>query len=96
MNLNLSDRRTNEIEVPSADWLTTIYKFGVPSAIAIYLVYLLGTKVNDNLININRTLEAHVVDMQRNIDQNQKIYYLLQTICVNSAKTNYDRNQCFK
>lgn len=80
-----------------------IYKFGIPSAIAILLVYFLVSRVDHSLANLETTLQTHQMDslkdmeIQRGIEEHLSIQtQVLQSICVNTARTSVDRTGCFK
>jgi len=91
-------RRTTDSGYPW--WLNAIYKVGVPSAIAIFLVWFMTTQVRDNLNSIKENLmlhsEVNIKSLQANEFHNDKLFKLLQRICANSAKTNTERVECFR
>lgn len=83
-------------------WVRAIYLIGIPSAIAGYLVYTLSTGVNSTVNLINTNLQAHQIDTSYLIKANQEsqsqqrvMYNLLQQICINTARTAEDRQNCW-
>jgi hypothetical protein len=84
------------VELPI--WARVLAVIGIPGAIAIFLVWQGATE----LPRLSRQQEQLVVDVQRlqqmvseqgiNADST---YRLLQRICVNTAKTDTERQQCF-
>lgn len=76
-------------------WVSSIYKIGIPSAIALYLIWFLATQVRADLQEMKDTVKQHQIDSLTMQDQNRKIYNVLQRICMNSSTTNQERNECF-
>ena len=66
-------------------WMKFISAVGVPSAIAIYLVWFLGTAV---LGAIEDHAEAHAAETR-------VLTSVLQQLCANTAQTAADRAGCF-
>lgn len=81
-------------------WIKAITTIGVPSAIALFLVWFVTTQVRDNISNIRENLNLHAESsikmMHASEYQDDKLYRLLQRICANSAKTNTERVECFR
>lgn len=77
-------------------WVSAIYKVGVPTAIACYLVYILANKVQTGIEATNEALNAHIRQQQMYFDNQQKQLQLLRTICANAATSGMERNECFK
>lgn len=75
-------------------WVGSIYKIGIPSAIAIYLIWFLAAQVRTDLVEMKQTVTQHKIDSAVMLDQNRKIYQVLQRICVNSATNNQERIEC--
>lgn len=65
-------------------WIAAIYKLGVTSAIAAFLIWWLTSQVSANLASIQQRLDQHVTSTD--------IY--LHAICVNTAKTEVERASC--
>ena len=87
-------------------WVKAITFFGVPSAIALWLVYLLGTTIaNATLTNSTALIEHHqatssLVNVINTEHQEHKldsviIQQLLQAMCVNAAADSDERGNCF-
>lgn len=66
-------------------WMKFVSAVGVPSAIAIYLVWFLGSAV---LGAINSHAEQHA-------DETRVLTSVLQQLCANTAATPADRAGCF-
>jgi hypothetical protein len=77
-------------------WVNAIYKVGVPTAIACYLVWFLTTKVQNNLEAIQSNVAQHTQDTMQNSRTNRQILHMLQTICINEAQNASERNECLK
>jgi hypothetical protein len=84
-------------------WVKLIYNVGVPSAIAIFLVYMMASRIdsiieetgrqvssNTSVINANTASINAILAQQRDIER------LLQRICINTAVDNTARNACFQ
>jgi len=75
---------------------------GVPSVIALYLVYLLSNQTSTWLPKIEaqevQTSDG-IAEVKTGIDKQvvkqDQIHRLLQRICSNTAKTSEDRQHCF-
>lgn len=76
-------------------WITAIYKIGIPSAIAVYLVWVLTIQVRDRLDSIDQKINSFYSNSSVIIDQNSRTQKILQQICMNSATTNEERSRCF-
>lgn len=77
-------------------WFTILLKYGVGGGLAIYFAWFLTNQVSGTLTSVKENLALHTTDAQYNLKTNEKIYYLLRTICVNSAQTNEDRSNCLQ
>lgn len=76
---------------------------GVPSAIAIYLVYSMVQGVVPAIANVQTTTNSLVLAMGELTKdhaavrmQNESMIRILQATCVNAAKTNEERERCFR
>lgn len=95
--LNASGEPT---EVPSNApwWVKTISVVGVPAAIALYLVYVLSNGAVTAITNIDTNVKTHAAaeathdHEQRESSSRMENY--LRLLCLNTAKTNSDRNTC--
>ena len=77
-------------------WVGAIYKVGVPTAIACYLVYILANRVQTGIEATNAALAAHIHQQQMHYQNEEKQLQLLRAICSNSAANGTERNECFK
>jgi hypothetical protein len=77
-------------------WVTAVYKVGVPTAIACYLVWLLAAKVQDNLQAIQGEVTQHILDQQLSSQTSKQTLVLLRIICSEGAKSVEERNACFQ
>jgi hypothetical protein len=93
MALNLIE---NIKETGGPWWVQLVIKFGIPTAFAAYLIYVLTTQVTGTLTSVKENLILHSADVQYNVKQNEKIYYLLRVICSNASADETDRNKCFE
>lgn len=79
-------------------WVNAIYKVGVPTAIACYLVWILASKVQTEVEAVQNVVNQHVQDQQRNMLEFTKIskeqLKLLRAMCLHSAKTDNQRDDC--
>lgn len=83
-------------------WVKAIATFGVPSAIAMFLVWNLTTGQNTAMAQISTTLQEHSkttaamsTDVHNELQiSNARIETYLRLMCVNSAKTVQDRTTC--
>ena len=81
---------TKNVETAGAGapwWLQPVYTFGIPSAIAVFLVWFLSAVVIAGQKEIKDTLDEHVKAQQRQV-------FLLALICRNTAQTERERVQC--
>lgn len=81
MSASNEDTRMNE---PGTTWIDAAYKIGVPSAIAVFLVWWLTSTVAANLATIQTRLNDHITAT------NQYLY----AICKHTAKTEDERADC--
>ena len=80
------------------DWTQVAYKFGVPSVIALALVWFLMEQVStaqagthQAILEVGKALDKHVTDMRQ--EQAETRFYLRQ-ICINAAKDEAQRAGC--
>lgn len=84
-------------------WVKAIGFVGVPSVIALGLVYALVTSIAPLMINNNKMLTDHMLQMSTMVaeqqqirGQNERIIKVLTSSCVNGAKTQDERNRCIQ
>lgn len=86
-------------------WVRAIAYIGVPSAMAIYLVYFLANNVSAQQTNISTALATHVLESRVAAEQlkvleqehrtsNTHVERLLEILCLQGAKTTTDRRDC--
>ncbi len=82
-------------------WAQAIYKFGVPSVIALYLIYSLVNGGSAMLANVDRSLQAHIAETASQIklledikDSSRRMELFLQLDCIRNSKTQVDRDIC--
>lgn len=96
-------------EIPSSTWdnlpaqAKAIVTIGVPSVIAMYLVYILAGNVaagqRESLSAQKETqqlLREHIAMNATTSDQSTAILRVLRTNCVNQAKDNDARERCLR
>lgn len=88
--------------MPFSSVFKGIYTFGVPAAIAIFLVYFVTSRVDQSLDMMQKNLDSHVSESNQLIETDEQIKFQLQSvtqillsICVNTAKSSNERNACF-
>lgn len=89
-------------EMSVTNFLKFFYTFGVPAAIAVFLVYFVTTRIDNGLDVIQVGLESHKAESRELIKtdaeiklQMQYMTQILLNICVNTAKIQSERNACF-
>lgn len=82
-------------------WVSAIYKVGVPTAIACYLVWFLTQRVQTDLDaatqqlnNMQTLMAAHVTTQEQSLKVSQEILKAMRKICVNTSDTKADRDEC--
>lgn len=85
-----SDKELQEVPVRRLHdytpwWVTAIYKFGVPTAFAAFLLWTLVSRIDSSLNDVKTMLGQHQADMSYAIMQAEKTGRVLQQICVNGA-----------
>lgn len=76
----------NGTKTPLDPYIKMATVVGIPGLIAIYLVYMLATKLPEKL-------DAHIEE-SRNLSTQQ--LQLLRKICTNTATTDTQRAECFR
>lgn len=87
-------------------WVKAITFFGVPSAIALYLVYILATTIaSATVLNTNTLIRVaqqsteliNTIERERQEDRynNIMIQQILQAMCYNAAASSDERANCF-
>lgn len=83
--------------------LTGLLKYGVASAIAVYLVYFVSTGIGVDIKAVRVLLEQHViatVSLQRSMESDERWHAtmvdVMRQMCVNSAKNYGERAACFQ
>lgn len=78
-------------------------QFGVPGAIAIYVVWLLGNSVSANVQDISKSLTAHTAQtlelqtlMQRQQASLDILIQLQKYTCLHAADSTAERNECYE
>jgi hypothetical protein len=77
-------------------WVESVYKFGVPTAIAVYLVWFLAQKVQLNLEAVQTSLVHHIQTQEQNNKYSEKSLQILRVICAQGARNVTERNACFE
>ena len=84
-------------------WAKVIGLIGVPSAIAVYLVWALVSEIAPGLVKVNNLLADHIFQMSSFIsgqqelkNQNESILRVLRTSCANQSKSDRDRENCLR
>jgi hypothetical protein len=96
-----------EIHTEMPWWIKAITFFGVPSTIALYLVYLLASTIASSvqtnaiaLIEHNSTAvilsnEIRTTQIESKIT-NERMMRVLRTICINGAANQGERTRCLE
>lgn len=76
-------------------------KVGVPGVIALYVVYILANGLSTDIKAMKSSLDDHqktAFEMTRQYEQvriqSDRQLYVMQRICINSAKTPAERETC--
>lgn len=81
-------------------WVQAVYKVGVPTAIACYLVYMLAGKVQTNLEAIDKLVSNHAAEEARDMNELNSLHTkqlrILQAMCLHGAKTDEQRQDCLQ
>lgn len=78
----------------NSTWANIIYKYGIPSALALYLVWHMTTTQAAVLERIDRTTTAHTAATVDSKERENRMESYLRLLCSFSAKTPADRNTC--
>ena len=92
------DRRTHSEPLPLHFWIMAIVTFGVPGAIALYVVWV-GTnempRLFDKLSQVYEVALRIESNQVRIMEQLQANFRMEQRNCANTAKTYADQQRCF-
>ena len=84
-------------------WLKAIYQVGVPSAIAVFLVWFVTqgmtfsiNRIADNQDMLQKAINVQAGNFEYLVREQMEVKGLLQQICANTAVTNKDRALCFQ
>jgi hypothetical protein len=79
-------------------WARVIFVVGVPSAIAIFLVYIGGKNIPQIILEL-AAIRNQIQSVQSTLSdikiQNEATFRMLQRTCYNTAKSDPDRQRCF-
>jgi hypothetical protein len=79
-------------------WVKAITLFGVPSSIAMYLVYIMAGTHSADVKTTNELLQSHIklstAIEQRQEQQSERLSQILLALCVNGAKDEQQRSKC--
>lgn len=96
--MNPPNQRRRSTDVNSPWYIDAVYKVGIPSAIAVFLIWFLTGEVKSDISVIKESVKIHAeatIHASESIkDQNDRLTYLLLRICVNGAKNETERNAC--
>ena len=80
-----------------------VVKFGLPSVVAAYLIWVITSNTNARLQEIRDSLLSHQIDMSyyvKSMDDlktdSAKTYRILEQICANGASDYKERANCFQ
>jgi hypothetical protein len=83
-------------------WIKLVTTVGVPSAIALYLVWVFTTTLMTDLNSVDKNMNLHVQATEKLVQEHNElidihddVIRLLRRICVHTAETNQDRGMCF-
>jgi|SRR5215471_2436036 len=93
-NVSVAELTEETVKVTDS-WVKLISVVGVPSVIALYLVYQFTTAMQSDIKKLNEAMPMHVQATQQLNTTNERILSVLQNICANQAKDNSERNNCF-
>ena len=79
-------------------WVRSIAVIGIPGAIAVFLVWVGSQEIPKIKAETQATRQA-VEALQRSIaeyqEQNSALLRMMQRVCSNTARNEYDRQRCF-
>jgi hypothetical protein len=77
-------------------WVTSIYKVGVPTAIACYLVWFLTSRIQTNLEAVQGSISLHIQQQNEEHQTGKQMLQLLRVICAEGAQSSVERKACFE
>lgn len=83
-------------DVPSSTWVKAAYQFGIPSAIAVFLVWAMVTRFDGQLTQVHDDLKGHTLDTAYIIKTLGESKQILLRICINAADTVDERRSCLQ
>lgn len=86
---------SEEVKESQPWWVSSVYKIGIPSAIACYLVYWVVSSVDAKLTLIQSDIKVTVVQVQEQSNSFKALLNLNQQICINTAVTQEAKNACW-
>src|SRR4030095_2076758 len=83
-------------------WVKFIYTFGIPAALSVYLIWLMATRIEGKIDNLQDQIRMHQTDTVYNSKSNDaqimklnESLITLQKTCVNGANNQAERDNCF-
>lgn len=80
------------------NWAKIIGIIGIPGAIAIFLVWMIANELPELVAHANANSNS-IAELNRKIQEQQVqadiTFRLLQRICSNTAKTEFEKQRCF-
>jgi hypothetical protein len=94
-------------ERPAMNWWTLLERYGVPSAIALFLVWFMTTRIQNDMKDMSLELRGHATISastasrlesftQDSRAESRSMISLLRQVCVNTAKTDEQRRECVR
>jgi len=84
-------------------WVKAIVTVGVPSAIALYVVWFITGQLSTTVgllqvgqAGLQESIRMHTADSSYIFKETQEMRQLLQQICANTAENEVNRNACFQ
>lgn len=88
-------------------WMRFVWLIGVPSAIALFLVWRLDGRQSQHLMQIESRLEAHALvtlgaagtltkASEDGRAETRTLITLMRQVCVNTARTDEQRRECVR
>lgn len=79
-------------------WARVIFLLGVPSAIALFLVYHLTTFGTTGIAELHRMMDLHAQEANQHASESKRtdagILRVLQGICLNAATNKEEQRRC--
>ena len=95
--------RMEEMNGKLPAWARAIAYLGVPSAIALFLVYFITQQVSGDVRDLQQAVQAEVAAVARVLsyqmdhsDDIDGMTRVLTRICVNTAETDSQRDECLR